>query len=201
MDITAELAGMLARFGELTDAATADDTADDQVIDAARIDAIGLLERIQAAAAATQAALSVRFGRSQVQTQHKQLLRDPRAVGRGIGDQLALACGISPTEGSRRLGIARALHTDLPATAALLRDGQISFYVAGLVVTETRHLDPDHRRPSTPRSPPGSPGARPGRPPPSPAATPTPPTPPATSPAAAPPAPTAGSPCAPPRTP
>ena len=88
----------------------------------------------------------MRFGRSQVATQQQQLLRDPRAVGRGIGDQLALACRVSPSEGSRRLGIARALHTELPATAALLRDGQISFYVAGLVVTETRHLDPDHRR-------------------------------------------------------
>jgi uncharacterized protein DUF222 len=144
--MAAELAGMLARLGELTDTATTDTTENDRAVDAARIDAIGLLERIQAAAAATQAALSVGFGRSQVATQQRQVLRDPRAVGRGIADQLALACRISPTEGSRRLGIARALHTDLPATAALLRDGRISFYVAGLVVSETRHLDPDRRR-------------------------------------------------------
>ena len=144
--ITAELAGMLARLGELTDTATADDTEDDRAVDAARVDAITLLERIQAAAAATQAALSVRFARSQVTTQQQQLLRDPRAVGRGIADQLALACRVSPTEGSRRLGIARALHTELPATAALLRRGQVSFYVASLVVSETRHLDPDRRR-------------------------------------------------------
>ena len=144
--ITAELAGMLARLGELTDTATADTTEDDRAVDAARIDAIALLERIQAAAAATQAALSVGFGRSQVATQQRQVLRDPRAVGRGIADQLALACRVSPTEGSRRLGIARALHTDLPATAALLRQGRISFYVASLVVSETRHLDPDRRR-------------------------------------------------------
>ena len=144
--ITAELAGMLARLGELTDTATTDTTDNDRTVDAARIDAVALLERIAAAAAATQAALSVGFGRSQVATQQRQVLRDPRAVGRGIADQLALACRISPTEGSRRLGIARALHTDLPATAALLRDGRISYYVASLVVTETRHLDPDRRR-------------------------------------------------------
>ena len=140
---------MLARLGELTDTAAADDTEDDRAVDAARVDAITLLERIQAAAAATQAALSVRFARSQVTTQQQQLLRDPRAVGRGIADQLALACRVSPTEGSRRLGIARALHTDLPATAALLRRGQVSFYVAepgGVRDPPPRPRPPPHRR-------------------------------------------------------
>jgi hypothetical protein len=137
---------MLARLGELTDITVVDTVEGDRATDAARVDAVGLLERIQAAAAATQAAMSVRFGRSQVTTQQRQVLRDPEAVGRGIADQLALACHVSPSEGSRRLGIARVLHTDLPATAALLRAGRISFYVAGLVVSETRHLDPARRR-------------------------------------------------------
>ena len=140
-----ELAELLPRLGELTDVAAADATEGDLALDAARIDAIGLLERIQSAAAATQAALSLRFARSQVAVQQQQVLRDPKSVGRGIGDQLALACRVSPSEGSRRLGIARALHTELPETARLLRDGRISFYVAGLVVSETRHLDPDRR--------------------------------------------------------
>ncbi len=144
--VVVELAAMLARLGELTDLAGADTVEADRAVDAARIDAVALLERIQAAAAATQAAVSVAFDRSQVATQQRQVLRDPGAVGRGIADQLALACRVSPSEGSRRLGIARALHTDLPATAALVRDGRISFSVAGLVVSETRHLDPDRRR-------------------------------------------------------
>jgi hypothetical protein len=137
---------MLARLGELTDLAVVDTVEADGDVDAARIDAVALLERIQAAAAATQAAVSVGFGRSQVGTQQRQVVRDPEAVGRGIADQLALACHVSPSEGSRRFTIARALHTDLPATARLLRDGRISFYVAGLVVSETRHLDPERRR-------------------------------------------------------
>jgi hypothetical protein len=141
-----ELAGMVARLGELTDLAVADTVEGDRAVDAARIDAVALLERISAAAAATQAAVSVAFARSQVTVQQRQVLRDPEAVGRGIADQLALACHVSPSEGSRRLGIARALHTDLPATAALLRAGRISFYVAGLVVSETRHLEPERRR-------------------------------------------------------
>jgi hypothetical protein len=144
--VTGELAGVLARLGELTDAAAADPTTGDCAADAARIDQITLLERIQAAAAATQAALTVGFARSQVAAQQQAVLADPRAVGRGIADQLALACRVSPSEGSRRLGVARALHAELPATAALLRDGRVSAYVAGLVVSEARHLDPEQRR-------------------------------------------------------
>jgi hypothetical protein len=74
------------------------------------------------------AALMVGFARSQVAAQQQAVLADPRAVGRGIADQIALACHVSPSEGSRRLGVARALHSELPATARLLRDGRISTY-------------------------------------------------------------------------
>jgi hypothetical protein len=137
---------VLTRLGELTDAAAADPTTGDRDADAARVDQIALLERIQAAAAATQAALTVGFARSQVVAQQQAVLADPRAVGRGIADQLALACHVSPSEGSRRLGMARVLHAELPATAALLRDGRINAYVAGLVVSESRHLDAERRR-------------------------------------------------------
>jgi len=147
--MTGELAAVLARLGELTDAAGADPTTADRATDAARIDQIALLERIQAAAA-TQAALMVSFARSQVAAQQRAVLADLRAVGRGIADQLALACRVSPTEGSRRLGVARALYAgrpaELPATAALLRECRVSAHVAGMVVSETRHLDPDLRR-------------------------------------------------------
>jgi hypothetical protein len=145
-EVTVELAAVLARLGELTDAVASDSTTDDVAAYAARIDQVALLERIQAAAAATQAALMVGFARSQVEAQQRALLADPRKVGRGITDQLTLACRVSPSEGSRRFGVARALHFELPATAGLLRDGGISAYVAGLVTSETRHLDPDRRR-------------------------------------------------------
>jgi hypothetical protein len=97
--MNAELAAMLSLLGDLTDAAEADAVEGDREVDAVRIDAVALLERVQAAAAATQAALSVGFARSQVTTHHRALLRDPRAVGRGIADQLALACRVSPFEG------------------------------------------------------------------------------------------------------
>ena len=117
-----ELAGLRARLAELTDAAAAEPAEADRAVDAARIEAIAVLEQIQAAAAATQAALMVGFARSQVTTQQRELRagRDPRVVGRGIADQLALACHVSPVEGSRRLEVARASRAELPATAALL---------------------------------------------------------------------------------
>ena len=70
----------------------------------------------------------------------------PDKIGRGIADQLGLACHISGFEAARRLGVARALWFDLPETYRLLVAGQISEYVASLVVTETRHLDAATRR-------------------------------------------------------
>src|SRR5215207_7238707 len=116
-----------------------------EVTDAARIDRITRLEQLKAAAAALQSAESVRFAQSQVE---QQIAADvhPKVIGRGIADQLALARKVSPTEGSRRLGTARALWFDLPATFQLLTRGRISEYVACLVVSETRHLDAQTRR-------------------------------------------------------
>lgn len=116
-----------------------------EVGDAERIDRIARLERLKAAAAALQVAESVRFAQSQAE---QQLAADvhPDRIGRGIADQLGLACHVSGFEAARRLGVARALWFDLPQTFELLTTGAISAYVASLVVTETRHLDAGARR-------------------------------------------------------
>jgi hypothetical protein len=139
-EITAELAAVLARFTALTE------EPEDDAADGARIDRIALLERIRAATAAAQHTQMVRFARSQVEAQIADDALDPKAVGRGIGDQIALACRISPFTGSRRLGTARALHDDLPGIRALLAAGRISEDTAQLVVAETTPLDPERRR-------------------------------------------------------
>lgn len=104
---------MLARLGDLT-------RADVQGSDAARIDRIALVERVKAAVGSAPGAEMVRFAKSQVAAQEQLIGLDPRAVGRGITDQIALACKVSPSEGSRRLGVARALHVELPAVGELL---------------------------------------------------------------------------------
>lgn len=136
---TVELAALLARLGVLAHHPSPG-------TDAARIDRITIMERVRAALAAAQHTEMVAFARSQVEAHIADHTRRPRTVGRGIGDQIALACKQSPYNGSRRLGVARALHTDLPMTRALLAAGQISEDLAELVVTQTRHLTPEQRR-------------------------------------------------------
>jgi Domain of unknown function (DUF222) len=120
-------------------------SAESGVSDATRIDRIARLEKIKAAAAALQAAESIRFAQSQVEA---QLAADvhPDKIGRGIADQLALACRTSGFAAARQLEMARTLWFDLPQTYRLLVAGEISDYVASLVVTETRHLDAARRR-------------------------------------------------------
>lgn len=130
----AELAAAVADCGEVPDTDRID-----------RIDRLERLERLRATTAALQAAECVRFAQSQVA---EQMAADvhPTAIGRGIADQIALACHISPFAGSRRLGSARALWFDLPRTLAQLAAGEISEQVAEMVVSETRHLDGSRRQ-------------------------------------------------------
>jgi hypothetical protein len=111
-----------------------------EVPDAVRIDRVARLEKIKAAAAALQMAESVRFAQSEAQAQMNADVH-PDKIGRGIADQLGLACRVSGFEAARRLERARALWFELPETYRLLVEGGISEYVASLVVSETRHLD------------------------------------------------------------
>ena len=117
----------------------------DAASDAVRIDRIARLEKVKAAAAALQAAESVRFAQSQATAQLAANVH-PDKIGRGIADQIGLACKVSGFQAARRLGMARALWFELPETYRLLVSGEISEYVASLVVNETRHLDAQLKR-------------------------------------------------------
>ncbi len=128
-------------LAELADAVT--DTS--PTSDADRIDRIARLEKLRAATAALQAAESVRFAQSQVAEQLTAQVH-PTKIGRGIAEQIGLACHISPVTAARRLNTARALWFELPDTYAQLATGRLSERVAETVVAETRHLDPDPRR-------------------------------------------------------
>jgi hypothetical protein len=134
-----------AVLAALADGVAACERTANEVPDAARIDRIARLEKLKAAAAALQAAESVRFARSQAVAQLAAAIH-PDKIGRGIADQLGLACKISGFEAARRLKLARALWFEMPDTYRLLTAGEISEYVASLVVTETRHLDATTRR-------------------------------------------------------
>jgi hypothetical protein len=122
-----------------------------------RIDRIARLEKLRAATAALQVAESVRFAKSQVA---EQLAADvhPDKIGRGIAEQIGLACRISPATAARLLNTARALWFELPDTYTQLVAGELSERLAEAVVSETRHLDPESAATSTSNSkPPASP--------------------------------------------
>jgi hypothetical protein len=145
-EVTAELAGVLVRFTAL---ATGPDDGGDVAADADRIDRIALLEQIKSAVAAAQHTQMVRFARSQVDAHIDDDTLDPKSVGRGIADQIALACRVSPFTGSRRLGVARALHFELPRIRALLAAGRIRWR-AGRRRSRTRQ--PSITTPGRPRA-------------------------------------------------
>ncbi len=86
----------------------------------------------------------VKFAQSHVS---QQIATDvhPAAIGRGIAEQIGLACHISPTLAARRLNTARAWWLKLPDTYHHLVSGELGERVAE-VVSETCHLDPQTRR-------------------------------------------------------
>jgi Domain of unknown function (DUF222) len=136
--------GLVARLDALL-TELADAVADDHsVSDADRIDRIARLEKLRAVTAALQTAESVRFAQSQVA---EQMVSDvhPDKIGRGIAEQIGLACRISPVIAARRLNTARALWFELPETYAQLASGELHERVADVIVSETRHLDAETR--------------------------------------------------------
>ncbi|MFL6047428.1 MAG: DUF222 domain-containing protein, partial [Propionibacteriaceae bacterium] len=135
---------MVARLDQILDdfASAVADTS--TVSDAVRIDRITRLEKLRAATAALQVAESVRFAQSQVA---EQLAADvhPEQIGRGIAEQIGLACRIAPASAARRLNIARALWCELPNTYSQLVAGDMHEKIAETVVSETQHLDAEIR--------------------------------------------------------
>lgn len=113
--------------------------------DAERIDRIAALDRIEAAAAAARAVEIADFADSQLADQAACGV-PARRRGRGIAEQVAFARKVSPTTAAKHLSFARTLTRDLPQTHALLAAGQISEWVAKLVVREVTCLTPIDRR-------------------------------------------------------
>ena len=98
------------------------------------------MERLQATLEAVKAVEMVAFARSQTAEQIAIGVH-PRTVGRGIADQIALACRVSPAEGSRRLHVARDLVLDMPHTLELLSRGDLGGWTVRLIAEQVSHLD------------------------------------------------------------
>jgi hypothetical protein len=133
------------RLNEILDEMAAIVADNSTVSDATRIDRIARLEKLRAATAASQVAESVRFAQSQVGERMAANVH-PEAIGRGIAEQIGLACRIAPVAAARRLNIAQALWFELPDTYNRLVSGELHERIAETVVSETRHLDVKKRR-------------------------------------------------------
>ena len=106
---------------------------------AGMIDQLRDLEDLKSAAAALQARIAVAFDADQRRARAAAgVPADER--GKGVGAQIALARRESPARGSRLLGLAKALVTEMPRTLAALHTGELNEWRATLLVRETACL-------------------------------------------------------------
>ncbi|WP_434992862.1 HNH endonuclease [Arthrobacter sp. Ld5] len=103
------------------------------------IDEVRVLEELKSAIAGRQARAAVAFDLAQRQSQAAAGVPAGER-GQGVGAQLALARRESPARGSRLLGLARALVTEMPHTLTALETGQLNEWRATLLVRETACL-------------------------------------------------------------
>lgn len=108
------------------------------------IDQIRGLENAKSAIAALQAKASVAFDLAQRREQAAAGV-PVSEQGQGVAAQLALARRESPNRGSRLLGFAKALVTEMPRTMAALETGQLNEWRATLLVKETACLSAEDR--------------------------------------------------------
>jgi len=113
--------------------------------DAERIELLRTLEEIKCAAEAAQARITADFDASQRAAQADAGL-PVRRQGEGIAEQVGLARRESPHRGSRLLGLAKVLTTEMPHTLALMTTGRLSGWRATLLARETAYLTLEHRR-------------------------------------------------------
>ena len=103
------------------------------------IDEIRSLEDLKSSAAARQARLSVAFELLRRREQADAGMTTDQ-LGAGVAAEVALARRESPAKGSRLLGLARALVTEMPHTLAALETGRLNEWRATLLVKETACL-------------------------------------------------------------
>ena len=112
--------------------------------DGERIDRISVLESLRAASEAAQSEVVADFVVSQRQAAAERGVPAARR-DLGLGAQVALARGVSPSRGLRDVALAMILRTELPHTRAAFRAGLIDSFKATLIARETGCLSAEHR--------------------------------------------------------
>ncbi|MDQ0030045.1 hypothetical protein J2S89_001867 [Arthrobacter bambusae] len=108
------------------------------------IDQLRGLEDLKSAAAAAQARIAVAFDAAQRGADAAAGV-PAEERGRGVAAQIALARRESPSCGSRLLGLAKALVTEMPHTLTALDNGRLNEWRATLLVKETACLSAEDR--------------------------------------------------------
>src|SRR6478735_2894263 len=123
-----------------------DSVASGQVVGdaAAIIDELRALEDRKSAISARQACLAAGLDLARRREQADAGMSADK-LGAGVGAEVALARRESPAKGSRLLGLARALVTEMPHTLAALESGQLNEWRATCLVRETACLDATDR--------------------------------------------------------
>src|SRR5690349_13900493 len=103
------------------------------VSEAVRVDRIAEVERLQACLEAVKAVEVVGFAQTRALAQVQAGVH-PRKAEQGITTEIGLAGRVSPTEGARRLHVARDLVLDMPETLTVLARGEINAGTARRVV-------------------------------------------------------------------
>jgi hypothetical protein len=111
---------------------------------AAVVDAIRALENLECVVTAAQAHLTVELDVSRREAQASEGVLAAHQ-GRGVAQEVAHARRESPHRGQRHLGLAKAVHGEMPATWEAWRTGRISEWKATMLARETACLTRDER--------------------------------------------------------
>lgn len=114
-------------------------SASPRTISSDLINQLRVLEDMKSAISGLQAKITVAFDLAQ-RAEQAEAGVPPSERGKGVGAQVALARRESPTRGSRLLGLAKALVTEMPHTMAAVDAGLLNEWRATLIVKETACL-------------------------------------------------------------
>ncbi len=117
----------------------------DEFSDAELVERITELEVLQNALSALQSSTTLAFAHAHAAEQTATGMVEPEKLERSIADQVSRACRVSPTEGRKRVRVARDLNDGLDHLRLLFTTGRVSAYKVSTVVTATSQLDAAER--------------------------------------------------------
>ncbi len=113
--------------------------------EAEQLEYLAVLEGLKGGTGAAQARVTDNLAKARTASEAERGIPSAKRC-QGLAAEIALARRISPHQGARELGLAKALVREMPHTHDLLTRGEISEWRATLVVRETAVLSLEHRQ-------------------------------------------------------